>query len=70
MTTHIFNSIGYWADSTYFYTVKDHLGNVCAVVNSERDSVVQRTMYYASGVPMAQSWAEMYSRTCTMAKSL
>ena len=55
MTTHIFNSIGYWADSTYFYAVKDHLGNVCAVVNSERDSVVQRTMYYASGVPMAQS---------------
>lgn len=36
--------------------VKDHLGNICAVVNSFTDSVVQRTMYYASGVPMAQSW--------------
>jgi RHS repeat-associated protein len=25
-------------------------------VNSTRDSVIQRTLYYASGVPMAQSW--------------
>ena len=55
-TRRIFNSIGYWADSTYFYTVKDHLGNICAVVNANTDTVVQRTMYYASGVPMAQSW--------------
>ncbi len=55
-TRRIFNSIGYWADSTYFYTVKDHLGNICAVVNATADTVVQRTMYYASGVPMAQSW--------------
>lgn len=43
------------ADSTYFYTVKDHLGNICAVVNATADAVVQRTMYYASGVPMAES---------------
>jgi len=55
-TKRIFNSIGYWADSAYFYTVKDHLGNICAVVNANTDTVVQRTMYYASGVPMAQSW--------------
>ncbi len=55
-TLRIFNTIGYWADSTYFYTVKDHLGNICAVVNANTDTVVQRTMYYASGVPMAQSW--------------
>lgn len=55
-TIRIFNSIGYWADSAYFYTVKDHLGNICAVVNANADTVVQRTMYYASGVPMAQSW--------------
>ena len=55
-TLRIFNTIGYWADSTYFYTVKDHLGNICAVVNATTDTVVQRTMYYASGVPMAQSW--------------
>ena len=36
--------------------VKDHLGNICAVVNANTDTVVQRTMYYVSGVPMAQSW--------------
>lgn len=51
----IFNSIGYYADSAYFYYVKDHLGNICAVVNASGDSVIQRTMYYASGVPMAVS---------------
>lgn len=28
----------------------------CAVVNVDADSVIQRTMYYASGVPMAQSF--------------
>ena len=56
MTTHIFNSIGYWADNAYYYFIKDHLGNICAVVNATADTVVQRTMYYASGVPMAQSW--------------
>lgn len=39
-----------------YYMVKDHLGNICAVVNANTDTVVQRTMYYASGVPMAQSW--------------
>lgn len=36
---------GYWTDSTYFYTLKDHLGNICAVVNANADTVVQRTMY-------------------------
>ena len=55
-TIRIFNTIGYWADSAYYYMVKDHLGNICAVVNANTDTVVQRTMYYASGVPMAQSW--------------
>ena len=37
----------------YFH--KDHLGNVCAVWNTTTDEVVQRTNYYPSGVPMAQS---------------
>ena len=37
----------------YFY--KDHFGNVCAVWNATTDEVVQRTVYYPSGVPMAQS---------------
>lgn len=49
------NAIGYYSDSTYYHFIKDHLGNVCAVVNSAADTVVQRTMYYASGVPMAES---------------
>lgn len=54
----IHNTIGYYdtSDSTYFHYIKDHLGNICAVVNSTADTVVQRTMYYASGVPMAESW--------------
>ena len=53
----IHNTIGYYdtSDSTYFHYIKDHLGNICAVVNSTADTVVQRTMFYASGVPMAQS---------------
>ena len=55
-TIRIHNAIGYYSDSTYYHYIKDHLGNVCAVVNANADTVVQRTMYYASGVPMAQSW--------------
>ena len=52
----IHNSIGYYTDSIYFHYIKDHLGNICAVVNSTRDSVIQSTLYYASGVPMTQSF--------------
>ena len=52
----IFNAVGYYSDSTYFHYVKDHLGNICAVVNSVADTVVQGTVYYASGVPMVQSF--------------
>lgn len=55
ITKRIFNSIGYYSDSTYYHYIKDHLGNICAVVNSVKDSVIQSTLYYASGVPMAQS---------------
>ena len=55
-TRRIHNTIGYYSDSTYFHYIKDHLGNVCAVVNSTRDSVIQSTLYYASGVLMAQSF--------------
>jgi RHS repeat-associated protein len=51
----IFNAIGYYTDSTYYHYIKDHLGNVCAVIHSAADSVVQSTKYYASGVPMAES---------------
>ena len=55
VTQRIHNAIGYYSDSTYYHYIKDHLGNVCAVVNSTADTTVQRTMYYASGVPMAVS---------------
>ena len=34
----------------------DHLGNTNAVVNSTADTLIQSTLYYASGVPMSQSW--------------
>ena len=47
----IHNAIGYWKDSAYYHFIKDHLGNVCAVVKSETDELVQSTIYYASGVP-------------------
>ena len=45
-----------FTDSTYFHYIKDHLGNICAVIHSAADTLVQSTIYYASGVPMAQSF--------------
>lgn len=54
-TSKIFNASGYYSDSTYYHYIKDHLGNICAVVHSIADSAVQSTKYYASGVPMAES---------------
>ena len=54
-TTWIHNSTGYYADSTYYHYIKDHLGNICAVVNSIADTADQSTLYYASGVPMSIS---------------
>lgn len=41
--------------NVYYHYVKDHLGNICAVVNSTADTLVQSTIYYPSGVPMAQN---------------
>lgn len=35
---------------------KNHIGNICAVVNSMQDTAVQSTLYYASGVPLARSF--------------
>ena len=55
ITRRIHNSIGYNADGIYYHYIKDHLGNICAVVNSETNTPVQRTTYYASGVPMAEN---------------
>lgn len=34
ITRRIHNSIGYNADGIYYHYIKDHLGNICAVVNS------------------------------------
>lgn len=47
----IHNAIGFCKNGIYHHLLKDHLGNVCAVVQSETDEVVQSTLYYASGVP-------------------
>lgn len=50
------NGIGYSVANTYFHHHKDHLGNINVVVDSEADTLVQSTIFYASGVPMAQSF--------------
>ena len=55
-TRHIFNAIGYNTGNTYYHYIKDHIGNICAVVNSVPDTAVQSTLYYASGVPLARSF--------------
>jgi RHS repeat-associated protein len=47
----IFNAIGYYADGRYYHYVKNHLGSICLVIDSETDSVLQNTYYSASGVP-------------------
>lgn len=54
-TRRIHNAIGYYTDSTYYHYIKDHLGNICGVVDSNADTLIQSTIYYASGVPMAQN---------------
>ena len=56
-TYRVYNSIGYYDSKTnaYYHYIKDHIGNVCAVVNSEADTAIQSTIYFASGVPMMES---------------
>ena len=56
-TYRVYNSIGYYDSKTnaYYHYIKDHLGNVSAVVNSQADTMIQSTIYYASGVPMMES---------------
>jgi len=51
----IFNTTGYYAGGVYYHYIKDHVGNINAVVNSVADTSVQSTIYYASGVPMVES---------------
>ena len=57
-TQRVFNTIGYCQDDTFFYAIKDHLGNTSVMVNATTQLPVQSTVYYASGVPMAQSWGK------------
>lgn len=40
---------------TWYYYRRDHLGNNVAVWNATEDNTVQRTFYYASGLPMSCS---------------
>ena len=40
---------------TQHYYDQDHLGNICAVWDATHDSVVQQTLYYASGLPVSVS---------------
>ena len=57
-TQRVFNTIGYCQDDTFFYAIKDHLGNTNVMVNASTQLPVQSTVYYASGVQMAQSWGK------------
>ncbi len=52
----IYNSIGYNEEGNYYHYIQDHLGNICAVVHSTADTLIQSTLYYTSGVPMQQSF--------------
>ena len=66
-TTIIYNSEGYVKKSaatiisaknakyTYSYYRRDHLGNNVALWDATNDTTVQRTFYYASGLPMSCS---------------
>ena len=43
------------ATNTYNYYRRDHLGNNCAVWDATNDTTLQKTVYYASGLPMSVS---------------
>ena len=57
----IYNTEGYIAyhpqnnTMTHYYYHQDHLGNICAVWDATHDSIVQQTLYYASGLPVSVS---------------
>jgi RHS repeat-associated protein len=54
----LFNPTGYYTDGRYFHYVKNHLGSICLVLDSEADSIVQSTYYMASGVPFCDNLDE------------
>ena len=68
-TVRIHNTIGYYSDSTYYHYIKDHLGNICAVVNSAADTVVQSTLYYAMVYLWRRVGAERHSRIFIMERN-
>ncbi|MBQ7209960.1 MAG: lamin tail domain-containing protein [Paludibacteraceae bacterium] len=41
--------------TTYNYYRRDHLGNIVSVWDATNDTTVQRTFYYATGMPMPES---------------
>ena len=54
----VFNTTGYYTDGRYYHYVKNHLGSICLVIDSEADNVVQSTYYSASGVPSSDNLDE------------
>jgi len=42
-------SEGYWQNNSYYYYLKDHLGNVRVVINSS-GNIVEKSHYYPSGI--------------------
>lgn len=49
------NTISQRQEYDYYYYRRDHLGSNVAVWDATADSTVQRTLYYASGLPMRES---------------
>ena len=54
----IFNATGYYADGKYYHYVKNHLGGICMVLESESGNIVQNTSYSASGIPSSTALDE------------
>jgi len=46
---------GYYQNGTFYYYLKDHLGNNREVWCANTNTTVQRTQYYASGLPWASN---------------
>ena len=47
----IFNTTGYYTDGHYYHYIKNHLGSICLVIESEQNSIVQNISYSVSGIP-------------------
>lgn len=49
------NTISQRQEYDYYYYRRDHLGNNVVLWDATNDTTVQRTFYYASGLPMSCS---------------